>query len=269
VADRVRLRERKRELDHPTRFELPESPPRTEGGSGVTLVVTSCRRLELLLRTVASFLACCTDHHLVDRWICIDDNSDPDDRDVMASHLPWFEFIWKGPEERGHARSLQMLHEMVTTPYVFVLEDDQEFFVRSDYISRCLHGLSVGTSIGQCLVNLNYAESLDDYGLDGGMPFQHEGRSYVAHLYDPEHRVIRNLSNGHWPHFSLRPGLTRTEVGDLGFREVPFFEREFAARYFAAGWRTIFLPDIYHRHIGRLTTEEGENAYDLNRMPQF
>jgi hypothetical protein len=269
VADRVQLRERKRGLDHPSRFSLPESAPRVEGGSGVTLVVTSCRRLDLLLRTVASFLACCTDHPTIDRWICIDDNSDPDDRQVMASRLPWFEFVWKGPGDRGHARSLQMLPEMVTTPYVFILEDDQEFFVPSDYISRCLRGLSVGTSIGQCLVNLNYAETLDDYDLDGGMPFQHQGRSYVAHLHDPEHRVIKKMSNSHWLHFSLRPGVTRTEVLDSGFRNVAFFEREFAARYTAAGWRTIFLPDIYHRHIGKLTTEGGENAYDLNRVPQF
>jgi dienelactone hydrolase len=50
---------------------------------------------------------------------------------------------------------------------------------------------------------------------------------------------------------------------------VAFFERDFAARYTAAGWRTVFLPDIYHRHIGKLTTDEGETAYLLNRMPQF
>jgi hypothetical protein len=269
VPDRVRLRELKREGEHSSGFELPDEPPRCEGGAGVTLVMTSCRRLELLLRTVASFLACCSDHHLIDRWICIDDNSDPAECDVMARRLPWFEFVWKSPEDRGHARSLQMLHEMVTTPHVFQLEDDHEFFVRSDYVSRCLHGLSVGTSIGQCLVNLNYAETLADYGLAGGMPYQHGGRSYVAHLYDRDRRMIEGLSNSHWPHFSLRPGVTRTEVWDLGFRDVPFFEREFAARYTVAGWLTIFLPDIYHRHIGKLTTEEGDNAYTLNRVEQF
>ena len=269
IADRTRLLDQKRNMEHPSHFALPESAPRAEGGSGVSLVLTSCKRLDLLLRTVASFLACCTDHHVIDRWICIDDNSDPDDRNEMASRLPWFEFVWKGPEDRGHARSLQMLQEMVTTPYVFMLEDDQEFFVRSDYIARCLHGLSVGTSIGQCLVNLNYAETIDDYDIKGGMPFQHDDRSFVAHIHDPDRRIIKGWSNSHWPHFSLRPGVTRSEVYDLGFQDVAFFEREFAARYADTGWRTIFLPDIYHRHIGKLTTEKGENAYDLNRMPQF
>ncbi len=269
VADRAKLREKKMKQDHPSHFEMPASAPRLEGGSGVTLVMTSCRRLDLLLRTVASFCACCTDLHRIDRWICIDDNSSLDDRNAMASRLPWFEFVWKGPDDRGHARSLQILHEMVESPYVFQLEDDHEFFVSSDYISRCLQGLSAGTSIGQCLVNLNYAETLADYDLEGGMPFQHEGRSYAAHLHDPERRVFKKLSNAHWPHFSLRPGVTRTEVWDLGFLDVPFFEREFAGRYTAAGWRTIFLPDIHHRHIGKLSTEQGENAYDLNRVRQF
>jgi hypothetical protein len=269
IANRAELRKLKRERIHPSRFELSDEAPSCEGGAGVTLVMTSCRRLDLMLRTVASFLVCCTDHRSIDRWICIDDNSDASDRAEMEARLPWFEFVWKTPEERGHASSLQIAHRMVETPYVFLLEDDHEFFVRSDYVSRCLHGVSVGTAIGQCLVNVNYAETLADYDLDGGLPFQHEGRSYVAHLYDPDRRVVKGLSNGHWPHFSLRPGVTRTDAWDLGFEDVPFFERSFAARYFSAGWRTVFLPDIYHRHIGKLTTGDGDNAYDLNRVPQF
>jgi hypothetical protein len=269
VADRARLRQRKRSMEHQPHFQLPSSPPRIEGGAGVTLAMTSCRRLDLLLRTVAAFVACCSDHPLVDRWICVDDGSDDEDRRVMAERLPWFEFVWKGPADRGHARSLQILQQTIVTPYVLLLEDDQELFVPSDYIARCLHGLSVGTSIGQCLINVNYAEDLDDYDITGGMPFQHEGRAYVAHLYDPERRVVEGVSNCHWPHFSLRPGLSRLDAWDLGFRDVPFFEREFASRYTAAGWRTIFLPDISHRHIGRRLGADGDNAYALNRMPQF
>lgn len=269
VADRHALRTKKKEQQHPSDFPIPSFQPNISAFPEVTLVVTTCRRLDLFIRTINSFLACCTDVGRIGRWICIDDNSSEDDRRRMEETFPFFEFVWKSPEERGHAKSLQMLQDLVGSPFVFHLEDDQEFFVSSDYITRCLKGLTVGTSVGQCLVNLNYAESLDDYQIQGGLPFQHDGQAFVAHLFDPERIVVDGLSNGHWPHFSLRPGLVRREVWDLGFRAVPFFEREFAQRYTGTGWRTIFLPDIYHRHIGRRVGSGGENAYSLNRTRQF
>ena len=269
VADRESLRARKRERQHPSNFPAPSRQPKISVCPEVTLVVTTCCRLDLFVRTINSFLACCTDFGRIGRWICIDDNSSKDDRSEMKERFPFFEFVWKGPEDRGHAKSLQMLQDMATSPYIFHLEDDQEFFVQSDLITRCLKGLSVGTSVGQCLVNLNYAESLDDYQIQGGMPFQYEGEAFVAHLFDPGREIVKGLSNCHWPHFSLRPGLVRRDVWDLGFQAVPFFEREFARRYTATGWRTIFLPDIYHRHTGRRVGASGENAYTLNRMRQF
>jgi len=248
VADRQSLRSTKQKRQYPSGFPAPSRLPDSTPFPEVTLIVTTCRRLDLFIRTINAFLACCSDHERIGRWICIDDNSSADDRHQMKEAFPFFEFVWKGPEDRGHAKSLQMLQDMVTSPYIFHLEDDQEFFVPSHYIGRCLRGLSVGTSIGQCLVNLSYAESLDDYFIQGGLPFQNQGDAFVAHLFDPERNFVRGRSNCHWPHFSLRPGLVHRDVWDLGFRDVPFFEREFAHRYEAAGWRTIFLPDIYHLH---------------------
>jgi hypothetical protein len=203
------------------------------------VTITSCRRIPLLRETLESLRERCGDIERVSRWICVDDGSSEEDLKGLAEAYPWLEVFRTDPDRRGQPAAIRLLWSLV------------------------------GTSIGQCLVNLNYAETLADYDLAGGMPFQHEGRSYVAQLLDPDRRVIQGLSNGHWPHFSLRPGLTRIEAWDLGFRDVPFFERDLAVRYTAAGWRTVFLPDIYHRHIGKLTTEGGENAYDLNHMPQF
>lgn len=269
IADRVKLQNLKREHIHRTDFPAPTSFPNVSSSPEITLVTTTCRRLDLFVRTINSFFECCTDLDRIGRWICIDDNSSDDDRRQMQTALPFFEFVWKNLNEKGHAKSLQIAQDMVASPYIFHLEDDQELFVPSDYVTRCLRGLSIGASIGQCLLNLNYAESLDDYEILGGLPFQQEGDAFVAHLFDPERKLVKGLSNCHWPHFSLRPGLVRASVWDLGFRNVPFFEREFAARYTEAGWQTIFLPDIYHHHIGRQIGTDGENAYSLNETQQF
>jgi len=68
-----------------------------------------------------------------------------------------------------------MLQGLVTSPCVFLLEDDQESFEASDHITRCLRGLSEGTSIGQCLVNLNFFGSPGDDPIAGGLPFRYDG----------------------------------------------------------------------------------------------
>jgi hypothetical protein len=269
ILRREELQRRKRDSVRPqTRPSLSEPPP-ASSSADITVVVTSCRRVHLFERTIDSFLACCSDLDQVVRWLCIDDGSSDEDRSRMRDRYPWFEYVWKSPDQRGHVRSLQLAASMLETDLVFLLEDDHEFFVRSDYLSRCRIGLEVSPKAAQCLVNLNYAETLDDFDLAGGMPFQHDGRAYVAQLYDPDGTVVPPPSNAHWPHFSLRPGLTRRAVWDLGFRDVPFFERDLAWRATEAGWFTIFLPCIHHRHIGKLTTERGANAYTLNRTPQF
>ncbi|HYV89717.1 MAG TPA: glycosyltransferase, partial [Candidatus Polarisedimenticolia bacterium] len=100
----------------------------------VTLSITSCRRLPLFIGTVASFLNACTDIDLIDRFICIDDGSSEADRAEMQRRFPFFEFVWKGPADRGHARSMNMIRETVRTPWLIHLEDDWHFFARRPYI---------------------------------------------------------------------------------------------------------------------------------------
>lgn len=81
--------------------------------------------------------------------------------------------------------------------------------------------------------------------------------------------------SGHryWPHFSFRPGLNKMSVWrEIGkFAEDGFFEMEYAWRY-RCKYVTTFLPNIYTKHIGRLTSERfsaAPNAYSLNAENQF
>ena len=52
--------------DHP---EAVRSGPTAD----LTFTITTCRRRELFERTMDSFLENCLDHHLISRWICVDD----------------------------------------------------------------------------------------------------------------------------------------------------------------------------------------------------
>ena len=80
----------------------------------------------------------------------------------------------------------------------------------------------------------------------------------------------------YWPHFSFRPGVTAVHslltVGNFD-GTATFFEREYANRWSAAGFKTAFFNGIHCRHIGRLTSERGKtdavlNAYELNAQDQ-
>jgi GR25 family glycosyltransferase involved in LPS biosynthesis len=252
----------------------------------VTLTVTSCRRLQLFIGTVWSFLNACTDIDLVDRFVCVDDNSSADDRAEMRRLFPFFEFVLKGPEDKGHAKSLALIRETVRTPWLVHLEDDWHFFARRAYIGPAIEILEENPEVGQVLFNRNYAETLEDRDLAGGARRRTaaHGYRYVAHEHYPfdseEHRRFqeshRRRSNAWWPHYSLRPAVVRTRVFE---RVGPFdaraahFEHDYAQRYVAAGFSSCFFDGVYALHTGRLTSERGDatrpNAYALNDEPQF
>jgi GR25 family glycosyltransferase involved in LPS biosynthesis len=247
----------------------------------ITLTMTSCKRLNLFMSTVNSFINCCTDIRLIDRWVCIDDNSSQSDRDKMMELYPFIEFILKGADEKGHAISVNKLREMVTTPYVFHLEDDWTFIHKRDYLTDCLEILQASPKYGQCLINKNYAESHKQSDVIGGFAKSTlSGLEYVLHEYCDQVEFVKKYGNcptsSYWPHFSLRPGLTRMRVYKEIGRFNPnatHFEMEYAHRYVSAGYSTVFLNGMYSIHTGRLTSERNDesklNAYDLNQEKQF
>ena len=55
----------------------------------ITITTTTCKRLDLLKKTVNSFIECCKDLHLVKEWIVIDDNSSENDRIEMKNLYPF------------------------------------------------------------------------------------------------------------------------------------------------------------------------------------
>lgn len=257
---------------------------------GVTLTITTCRRPDLFERTMHTFLRGCLDAHRIVRWICIDDGSDDGDRARMAEAFPFFEFVWKEPQQRGHASSLDRLASMVDTPWWFHLEDDWELVEPLPLIGRLQSVLVADPSLDQVLCNPNYAETLDDRERLGGSEpaCTPDGVRYLRHVHaapgTPDYdRAVAALAPGRahniwWPHFSLRPSLLRTEaVRSL----VPFdravgaegFEQAAARRWTAAGRRSGFLDRVVALHTGRLTTQSRElgppNAYDLNGQIQY
>ena len=257
----------------------------------VTFTITSCKRLDLFEKTMNSFINCCIDINKIDKWFCVDDNSSDEDRQKMKKNYPFFTFYWKNINEKGHPRSMNIIRESVKTEYIFHIEDDWKFFHRKSYITDCMEVLLSDESIGQCLINRNYAETLDDTRIVGGYPNKTKrGIGYCVHEYAPDQfskeafiNKYKSNSNSnnffnccYWPHFSFRPSLLKKQVlmkiGSYN-ENISHFEMNYSYKYVNNGYKSCFLNGIYCIHIGRLTSQINNkdipNAYDLNDEKQF
>ena len=260
--------------------------------NGITVTMTTCKRIDLFQRTVNSFLECCTDKELITEWIVIDDNSSENDKNKMKELYPFINFIFKKTEEKGHVQSMNMIYDLVKTPYMFNMEDDWEFFYKDNYLTRCLEVLSQSDKYGQCLVNKSYGEGSQSFESIGGILHRYienakddteslgrdvESLKGDVEKYYFEHHYINNeketreeimkysnilrqtsfYNQYYWPHFSFRVGLTKMSVlKDIGrFNYTNHFEMEYAHRYVKKGYTTVFLDSIYCSHIGRRTNE--------------
>jgi GR25 family glycosyltransferase involved in LPS biosynthesis len=248
----------------------------------ITVTMTSCKRFSLFQKTVNSFLNCCLDKHMINKWIVIDDNSDKKDRKMMKKLYPFISFVLKKPEDKGHPRSMNILQTKVKTPYYFHIEDDWCFFRKEKFFTDCMNVLEEDPKLGQCLLNIGYSEDENFYDSVGPILKQTKTMRYYVHqfLTGKELDEFSAKTRGHhclyWPHYSLRVGLNRTKIWEeLGLynEKSPHFEMDYAYRYIHKGYKTAFLDNIFCYHIGRKTTERNDmtklNAYDLNNETQF
>lgn len=248
----------------------------------ITFSITSCQRLDLFIETINSFLNNFKDKHLIFEWICVDDNSDENDRNIMKQKFPFINFIWKTIEQAGHATSMQIISEKVKTPYLIHIEDDRILIDPKFYIADMISILEHDENLGQVVFNHNYTETLDDDIIGGLLKRTNDGVFYFQHEYitlenERQNFYLRHGSGktvNYYPHFSLAPSMINTKIFQkCKFKNVLKFEYVFALDYTNAGYKTAFLPGFHFKHVGRLTSELNDpskfNAYDLNNIEQF
>lgn len=248
----------------------------------VTFSTTTCRRLDLFVKSMDAFLENCIDKYLISRWICVDDNSSEEDRIVMKEKYPFFEFVWKDDSNKGHPESLHFITSMVDTPYLIHIEDDRMLVDKRRYISDMVDVLESSDNIGQIAFNHNYSETLNDNIKGGILKKTPNNVFYYEHEYcvteDEKKQFFEKHGHtshcNYYPHFTLSPSMIKTKIfKNLEFRKERWFEFNFGLRYVQAGFVTTFLPGYHIKHIGRLTSQINEmnilNAYDLLNTEQF
>jgi len=248
----------------------------------IIITFTTCKRFDLFTQTVNSILNTWNDLDKIDYWFCVDDNSSIKEREVMETYYNWIEYYMKTPEEKGHRNSMNIIWNKLQSlkpTYWIHIEDDFLFYYPTTYITKGIHVLKHNNqNIHQIVFNKNYAETIDYYKTKGHLPINDmtDMTDIVLHNHLPNKAKTDYPNSHYWPHYSFRPSITRVDtILKLGNYDSPnqFFERDYADKWNAAGFKTAFFDRITHLHIGRLTTEIGDttkrNAYDLNNESQF
>jgi hypothetical protein len=272
--------------------EITDNLKNKKGPIKILYSMTTCKRYDLFHQTMNSFLNCCTDTDLIDKWICVDDNSSEEDRTRMRKNYPFITLICKTPEQKGHPTSMNIIQDMIentNAEYLVHMEDDFHFVEERPYIADAITVLEENEKYGQVLFNRNYAEYGEKkrYGgrhIRGGVSKRTKnGINYVEHVHypggTPEYQKYVNQFMGHltvtyWKHFSFRPSVHRCSVWkEVGyFYKTSHFELEWAKEYVRRGYMSAFLDTISCIHIGKKTWENShkdKNAYKLNNTDQF
>jgi len=174
--------------------EMLASPDAPQGDRRVTVVITSCKRHDLLEPTLASFFE--RNSHPIEKVIVVEDGDQAFAPEMTQrfAHQP-MEWMHTGGRV-GQVRAVDAAYSRVKTPYVFHVEDDWEF-VRPGFIEASMPILEAEPLCLQVWIR----------GAPGPQSHQFEDHEQVTAGH-----TWRKVAKGHggvWHGFSFNPGLRR------------------------------------------------------------
>ncbi|NUT82533.1 glycosyltransferase family 2 protein [Pseudomonas brassicacearum] len=171
--------------------------------SDITLVVTSCGRLDLLKRTLESFDRFNTAP--IREVFITEDAGDEGVDAVIPAHWKDRTTAFVNRPKLGQLASIDLAYGQVKTPYVFHCEDDWEFY-RPAFVEDSRTILELRPDILQVWLR-NYV-----YDLCVHSPYIHLGeRDVIGGV--PCYPLISDKAE--WQSFSLNPGLRRLKEYEL------------------------------------------------------
>lgn len=208
-----------------------------KGKSIACVIIINDSSTEKILCLLNSFIQCCTDILLIDKWICYCKEND--------KLIKLYPFINYHTEIK--------LEEMIDADYIIYLDDNWQFFEKRDYIKPAIKIMQGDDKIGQVLFNKNYITTINQI-IEGGELITKNGISYRIHVYHKEDseeymNKIKTYSAPmymYWPHWALRPGVINTKVWKkIGFPDLINSENEinyantYANHYITAFYDTV------------------------------
>lgn len=252
--------------------------------NNLTFTVTTCKRFDRFKDTIDNLLLMCKDIDIVDRWLCIDDNSSVEDREQMQKEYPFFDFIFKDVTQKGHAKSMNILWLSVKTDFIMHFEDDWRCYEPFS-INQMLDVVKSG-KIDQIVLRKN---SWSDHIPFTKVQVVDSSKTVYRYVYNHYHTVKPELNQKYdsevnlnikllsknknsmywwWPGFSLNPSLlnlTKIKQKKQNFNEdimQELFEYDYALRLYKEN-AIIGYIDLQINHTGDVS------SYLLNDMKRY
>ncbi|SDB54187.1 glycosyltransferase [Bauldia litoralis] len=229
------------------------APAAAREPAGVTVVITSCGRQDLLERTLDSFIKY---NSCPVAAILVMEDGQPETNRRLAARYSDVDIQWLSTGERiGQIPAIDAAYRHVDTEFIFHCEDDWEF-TAPGFIEKSLAILEANPAILQVWIR-----SLTDTN-------QHPVLSHCLFAGDVPYRVMQPGHHteewGTWNGFSFNPGLRRRSdylaIAPLasfnrGEEKLAYeTERDLSAFYLDRGLLAAILADNdgmgYVRHIG-------------------
>lgn len=198
----------------------------------VTLVLTSCNRLDLLDRTLASIGDEVLDS--IKHKIIIDDSGDPSVRDYFTKYKTqdgWRILLNK--DNLGQPKSVDKAYSLVDTPYIFHCEDDWHF--ASVPLEECLDVLNTRKDILQVTFRQGCPH------LEGVLETTPKGTNY---------RVKVPGWRSQWYGFTYNPSIFRKEAYEKVKPYSGKLEEDISKLYYDKGYLSASLQNKTYHHIG-------------------
>jgi tetratricopeptide (TPR) repeat protein len=231
-------------------------------------------KYELFENTINSFIKCCKDISMIDKWLCIANNLSDVEIEIIKEQYPFLIIIVDDENtDNDMVKSMNKIIELVDTPYLLHMGDNYKFFNKQNYIKPALEIFNQDKimlvsdipasqnidqkKICQVLFNKNYMETPNHAAYGGFLAELPNKTKYVVHEHyvadTPEYTESIKKYNGptsiYWPHFSLRPSVIKTEI----FKEIGefthnngFYERNYADRFYAKNYISVFYNTLSH-----------------------
>jgi GT2 family glycosyltransferase len=200
----------------------------------VTVVLTSCNRPDLLEKTLDTFFKYNT--YPLDSFIVIDDSGVDGCNDDLQIKFPTINFQYN-KTNIGQVASIDRIYGYVTTPYVFHMEEDWEFY-KEGFIEACLEIIDLDDKI-ICV------QTRDPN--DIGHPLLPD--VYLTPMGNKVQRVSWGF-DGHWHGFTFNPALKKMkDYPENGYKPIGR-ELELSKYYYSLGYFAMAFTEGYCKHVG-------------------
>ena len=211
----------------------------------VSVVLTSCNRLDLLKRTIESFNAMNT--YPVEEFIIVEDSANKEMHKVLCDLYPDYTLLLNGVN-MGLIDSIDRAYSMVKTPFVFHTEDDWEF-IKPGFIELALKPVINNHLVMQTWISNIHNQPVDsEIRITGGVKYRYASIAGMDNLWHgfTFHPGIRNMR----VYKEIAPWAQWSDKEDfLALRECKIGEE-----YFRRGYRAAVLSEDYCVHTGGQAT---------------